>query len=107
MDGGRLLRNIVTVSVFITLTRERYLLLLFAELAAPERGQPTGSSPFGRSRGSRGWEREAGAGQRSGAARGRPGQPRPVGFSPRSFPQPARLTPSRALFSRGETAEAG
>lgn len=34
IDGGRLLKNIVTVSVFITLTRERYLLLLFADRAA-------------------------------------------------------------------------
>lgn len=46
IDGGRLLKNIVTVSVFITLTRKRYLLLLFAERAAPERGRPSRELTF-------------------------------------------------------------
>lgn len=72
INGGRLLKNIVTVSVFITLTRERYLLLLFAEQAAPERERPLGGSPFGRSPGSREGERKAGLRKdRAGAARAR------------------------------------
>lgn len=90
IDGGRLLKNIVTASVFITLTRERYLLLLFAERAAPERGRPPGSSPFGRARGSRGWEREAGGG--GGAARGRPPGRRDPGGGP--APRPSSPLPA-------------
>ncbi|XP_053060491.1 translation initiation factor IF-2-like [Acinonyx jubatus] len=96
IDGGRLLKNIVTVSVFITWTRERYLLLLFAELAAPERGRPPGSSPFGGP-----GEVAGGGGGRRGLARGRPGRTRPPGGpAPRPFPphpssQP-RPTPAAA-----------
>ncbi|XP_078292298.1 uncharacterized protein LOC144614086 [Panthera onca] len=97
IDGGRLLKNIVTVSVFITLTRERYLLLLFAELAAPERGRPPGSSPFGRARGSRGWEREAGAGEGPPRADAAP----PRGACPSPLPPPHPSSQPRADPRRG------
>lgn len=98
IDGGRLLKNIVTVSVFITLTRERYLLLLFAERAAPERERPLGGSPFGRSPGSREGERKAGLRKdQAGAARGR--RQTLVSWSS----QPARPTPFGGARLRGET----
>lgn len=92
IDGGRLLKNIVTVSVFITLTRERYLLLLFAEPASPERGRPPGSSPFGRS-----WEVAGGSGRRGlGQARGVGGRG-PPGRWVRSSPSSPAGSPADPL----------
>lgn len=91
IDGGRLLKNIVTVSVFITLTRERYLLLLFAERARQSAGGlGVRGCPLVRgSWGGRGWEREAGL--------RRDPDPAPWGPAPRPFPQPARQTPPGRL----------